>query len=102
MRDIPNISHQLRNNPFFLSKIHFNIIHNLHLSPPSGLLPSVFPTNILYAFLFSPFVLHALPTSSFLTDYEDHHQFVMLCFYKYFITKKIIMVVCTRTDWRTH
>jgi hypothetical protein len=34
----------------------------------SGLYPSDFPTNILYAFIFSPFVLHALPISSSLTS----------------------------------
>jgi hypothetical protein len=38
--------------PSYLSKIHFNIVH-----PPSGLFPSGFPTNILYAFLFAP--IHA-------------------------------------------
>jgi hypothetical protein len=37
-----------------LSKIHFNIIPHPRLSLPSGLLASGFPTNILYAFLFSP------------------------------------------------
>jgi hypothetical protein len=36
-----------------ISKIYFNIIH-LRLGLPSGLFPSGFPTNILYAFLFSP------------------------------------------------
>jgi hypothetical protein len=40
---------------------------NLHLGLPSDLIPSGFPTNILYAFLFSQFVLHALPISSSLT-----------------------------------
>jgi hypothetical protein len=34
--------------PSYLSKIH------LHLGLPSGLFPSGFPTNILYAFLFAP------------------------------------------------
>jgi hypothetical protein len=35
---------------------------------PSGLFPAGFPTNILvYAFLVSPFVLHTLPISSYLT-----------------------------------
>jgi hypothetical protein len=35
------------------------LILSTHLCPglPSGLFPSSFPTNILYAFLFSPFVL---------------------------------------------
>jgi hypothetical protein len=40
---------------------------NLRLSLPSGFFPSGFPTNILYAFIFSPFVLHALPISYSLT-----------------------------------
>jgi hypothetical protein len=31
---------------------------------PSSLIPFVTPTNNLYAFLFSPFTLHATPTSS--------------------------------------
>jgi hypothetical protein len=44
---------------------------NLRLGLPSGLFPSGFPTNILYAFLFSPFVLHALPISSWL-DYSNY------------------------------
>jgi hypothetical protein len=34
----------------------------LRLGLPSGLFPSGFPTYILHAFLFSPFVLHALPS----------------------------------------
>jgi hypothetical protein len=37
---------------------------HLSLGLRSGLFPSGFPTNILYAFLFTPFVLHALPISS--------------------------------------
>jgi hypothetical protein len=37
------------------SKIHFIILFTyLRLGLPSGLLPSGFPTNILYAFLVSP------------------------------------------------
>jgi hypothetical protein len=42
-------------HPILSPKIHFNIIHppmSLCHSPPSGLFPSGFPTNILYAFLF--------------------------------------------------
>jgi hypothetical protein len=38
---------------------------HLRLGFPSCLFPSGFPTNILYAFLFSKFVLHALPISAF-------------------------------------
>jgi hypothetical protein len=37
---------------------------HLRLGLPSGIFPSGFPTNLLYAFLFSPFVLHAVPISS--------------------------------------
>jgi hypothetical protein len=49
------------------------LILSTHLRPgipsglPSSLFPSGFPTNILYAFLFSPCVLHALHISSPLT-----------------------------------
>jgi hypothetical protein len=39
-----------------------------HLGLPSGLCPSGFPNNILYAFLFSLFVLHVLFISSSLTS----------------------------------
>jgi hypothetical protein len=35
---------------------------HLRLGLPSDLFPSSFPTNILYAFTFFPFVLHALPS----------------------------------------
>jgi hypothetical protein len=57
---------QVNTTPSYLSKIHFNIIH-LYLGLPSGLFPSGFSIKILYPFLFSPFVLHALPISSSLT-----------------------------------
>jgi hypothetical protein len=40
---------------------------NLLLDLPSGLFPSAYPNKILYEFLSSPFVLHALPISSSLT-----------------------------------
>jgi hypothetical protein len=40
---------------------------DLRLGLRSGLLHSGFPTNILYAFLFFLFVLHALPILSSLT-----------------------------------
>jgi hypothetical protein len=40
---------------------------HLRFGLPTGLYPSGFPTNNLYEFLFSPFVLHALPISSSLT-----------------------------------
>jgi hypothetical protein len=39
----------------YLSKIYFNIVHPLIFGLPSGLFPSDFPTNILYAFFVSPF-----------------------------------------------
>jgi hypothetical protein len=54
----------------------------LPISLPSGLFTSGFPNNILYSFLFSPFVLHVLPISSSLiwslylakdTSYEVPH-----------------------------
>jgi hypothetical protein len=53
--------------PSCLSKIHFYIVHPPTIGLPSGFFPFGFPTNILYAFLFSPFVLHALPILSSLT-----------------------------------
>jgi hypothetical protein len=37
-----------------LSKINYNTVHHLRLGLPSGFFTSAFPTNILYAFLFSP------------------------------------------------
>jgi hypothetical protein len=37
---------------------------HLRLALPSGLFPSGSPTKILYAFIFSPCVLHALPILS--------------------------------------
>jgi hypothetical protein len=42
----------------YLRSILILSIH-LHLGLLSGLYPSGFPINILYAFLFAPFVLHA-------------------------------------------
>jgi hypothetical protein len=57
----------------YFSKIHRNIKKkNLRLSHPSGLTPSGFPTINLHAFLFSPFVLHALPISS---SWRDLHNY---------------------------
>jgi hypothetical protein len=49
-------------HPVSLRSILILIAH-LRLGLPSGLFPSGFPTNILYAFFFAPFVLHALPIS---------------------------------------
>jgi hypothetical protein len=50
--------------PLYICKIHFNIIHRSTSWSFYGLFRSGFPTSILYAFLFSPSVLHALPISS--------------------------------------
>jgi hypothetical protein len=59
---------RVHTTPSYRSKTHFNIVHHLRSGLPSGLFPSGFPTNILYAFFFSsPFILHALPISSSLT-----------------------------------
>jgi hypothetical protein len=54
-----------QSNPSHPSNIHFNIVHppTSSSSKWSKETPG-FPTNILHAFLFSPFVLHALPISS--------------------------------------
>jgi hypothetical protein len=70
----PKLQYRLHNSPplvLFLSQM--NPVHitpsyvseiQLRLGLPSGLFPSGFPTKIIYAFLSSPCVLHALPTSS--------------------------------------
>jgi hypothetical protein len=50
----PDQSSPYHTIPLYLSKIHFNIVTHLRLGLPSDLLPSGFPTNILYAFLFAP------------------------------------------------
>jgi hypothetical protein len=47
---------------------------HLRLGLHSGLFPSGFPTNILYVFLFSTFVLHALSTSLDLVQL-DHSNY---------------------------
>ena len=44
---------------FHLLKIHPNIIHLLRLGLPSGLVPSGFPTKIIYTPLSSPNAPHA-------------------------------------------
>jgi hypothetical protein len=51
---------------------------HLQLGLPSDLFPSGLPTNILHEFLFSHFVLHALPISSSLTSYEAPNRHVTL------------------------
>jgi hypothetical protein len=54
--------------PMLLSlRSNFILSNHLHLGLPSGLFPSGFHINILYAFLFSPFTLYALPISFSLT-----------------------------------
>jgi hypothetical protein len=48
---------------------------HLRLGLPSGLFPSSFPINILYVFLFSPFLLHAMPISSSIDRvHKSSHQ----------------------------
>jgi hypothetical protein len=61
----PNVHYRVHKSPplvpinpvhtisFYLSKIHPNIVHPPTYRSSSGLFPSGFPTNILYAFLFS-------------------------------------------------
>jgi hypothetical protein len=65
---VPILSHidPVHTIPSYLRSILVLFTH-LRLGLPSGLFSSGFPTNILYAFHFSPFVLHALPISSSLT-----------------------------------
>jgi hypothetical protein len=58
--------------PSYLSNIHFSIVHRLGLGLPSGLLPSGFPTNILYAFLFSSIRATCLHNSSFLNGHSNY------------------------------
>jgi hypothetical protein len=52
-------------SPYF-PKVHSNLSPHLHLGPPSGLFPSGFPTQILYAFLISLMRATRPPISSFL------------------------------------
>jgi hypothetical protein len=51
--------------PSYLSEINLLLSTHLSLGLPSGLFPYGFLTNILHAFLFSPFVQHTLPISSY-------------------------------------
>jgi hypothetical protein len=50
--------------PSYLRSI-ITLSTHLHLGLPSSLFPSSFPTNILHAFLFALFMLHALPISPY-------------------------------------
>jgi hypothetical protein len=62
----PESIHSIPPYPISLRSILILSTH-LRLDLPSSLFPYGFTTNILYAFLFSPFVPHALPISSSLT-----------------------------------
>jgi hypothetical protein len=55
--------------PSYLRSILILCTH-LHVAPPSGLFTSGFPINIIYAFLFYPFMLHSLPILFFLTSHN--------------------------------
>jgi hypothetical protein len=58
-----------QSNPSHPISLSFILILSTHLRLGlcTGLFPSGIPTHNFYAFLFSPFVLHVLPTSSSLT-----------------------------------
>jgi hypothetical protein len=58
--------------PCHLSNIHLNIITHLHLGLPSGFFPSFFLTKSIYAFLFSPLVLHALWSHTLWLDHSNY------------------------------
>jgi hypothetical protein len=57
-----------------LSYLRYILILSIHLrlGLPRGLFPSGLPTNILHAFLFSPFVPHTLPISFSLTYHSNY------------------------------
>jgi hypothetical protein len=50
--------------PYYLSKIHPNIIHPPTPWSSNGLFPCDLPTNNINAFRFSPLLLHAVPILS--------------------------------------
>jgi len=62
---------------FHLLKIYFSIILHLPLGLPSRIFSSVFPSKILYACLFSPYVSHIPPTSS--SVIREHQFFFRDC-----------------------
>jgi hypothetical protein len=66
---LENIS-EINPIPTFPSYLRSILILSTYLQKgiPSGLLPSELPTYDLCAFLFTPFMLHALPISSILTS----------------------------------
>jgi hypothetical protein len=72
-KNVPRIPTLNQINPVhttlsYLSKTHFNIIHQpLTSGRPSGLFPSGSPTNIRYAFLFSLSRAASMPVSSYFT-----------------------------------
>jgi hypothetical protein len=59
----PDQSNPIHTTPSHLIPLRsiLRLSNHLRLRLLSNLFPSGLPTNILYAFLFSPFVLHALP-----------------------------------------
>jgi hypothetical protein len=75
----PEVHYRVQNSPLLVPILNqINPLHTIPSTPlkcililsihvrfglPSGLFPSNFPTNILYAFPLFPFVLHAIPTS---------------------------------------
>jgi hypothetical protein len=69
---ILNQINSVHNIPAYISQIHLNIIRPLSIGLPRGLFLSSFPTNILYAFPFSQFVLHALPNPCSCLDHSNY------------------------------
>ena len=55
--------------PTYLSENHFDIVHPPTPWFPSGLFPSGFPTNIIYAFLLSPILTTTCPAHLILLDF---------------------------------